>query len=43
MRDITKAYYSRLQNRFVTRDEYFDDLLFTTLKQEFNNPIKDEV
>ncbi len=42
MRDITKAYYSRLQNRFVTRDEYFDDLLFTTLKQEFNNPIKDE-
>jgi len=42
MRDITRAYYSRLQNRFVTRDEYFDDLLFTTLKQEFNNPIKDE-
>ncbi len=39
---ITKAYYSKLQNRFVTRDEYFDDLLFTTLKQEFNNPIKDE-
>ena len=39
---ITKAYYSKLQNRFVSRDEYFDDLLFTTLKQEFNNPIKDE-
>jgi len=39
---ITKAYYSKLQNRFVTRDEYFDDLLFTTIKQEFNNPIKDE-
>ena len=39
---ITKAYYSKLQNRFVTRNEYFDDLLFTTLKQEFNNPIKDE-
>jgi len=39
---ITKAYYSKLQNRFVTRDEYFDDLLFTTLKQEFNNPIKYE-
>ncbi len=39
---ITKAYYSKLQNRFVTRDEYFDDLLYTTLKQEFNNPIKDE-
>ena len=42
MRNITKAYYSKLQNRFVSRDEYFDDLLFTTLKQEFNNPIKDE-
>ena len=42
MRDITRAYYSKLQNRFVSRDEYFDDLLFTTLKQEFNNPIKDE-
>ena len=39
---MTKAYYSKLQNRFVTRDEYFDDLLYTTLKQEFNNPIKDE-
>ena len=39
---MTRAYYSKLQNRFVTRDEYFDDLLFTTLKQEFNNPIKDE-
>ena len=42
MKELTRAYYSRLQNRFVTRDEYFDDLLFTTLKQEFNNPIKDE-
>ena len=42
MRNITRAYYSKLQNRFVTRDEYFDDLLYTTLKQEFNNPIKDE-
>jgi len=42
MKELTKAYYSKLQNRFVTRDEYFDDLLFTTLKQEFNNPIKDE-
>ncbi len=33
MRNITKAYYSKLQNRFVTRDEYFDDLLFGALKQ----------
>ena len=28
MRDTTRAYYSKLQNRFVNRDEYFDDLLF---------------
>ena len=34
MRDITRAYYSKLQNRFVTRDEYFDDLLFGALKQD---------
>ena len=42
MRNITKAYYSKIQQRFVSRDEYFDDLLYSTLKQEFNNPIKDE-
>ncbi len=29
-----KSYYSKLQNRFVTRDEYFDDLLYSHLKQE---------
>ncbi len=29
-----RSYYSKLQNRFVTRDEYFDDLLYSTLKQE---------
>jgi len=34
MKELTKAYYSKLQNRFVTRDEYFDDLLFGALKQE---------
>ena len=42
MKELTKAYYSKIQQRFVTRDEYFDDLLYSTLKQEFNNPIKDE-
>ena len=35
-----RSYYSKIQQRFVTRDEYFDDLLYSTLKQEFNNPIK---
>jgi len=34
MKELTRAYYSKLQNRFVTRDEYFDDLLYSTLKQE---------
>jgi len=34
MRNITKAYYSKIQQRFVSRDEYFDDLLYSTLKQD---------
>ena len=34
MKELTKAYYSKLQQRFVTRDEYFDDLLFGALKQD---------
>ena len=42
MRDITRAYYSKLQNRFVTRDEYFDDLLFSTIQEPFNNKINEE-
>ena len=29
-----RSYYSKIQQRFVTRDEYFDDLLYSTLKQE---------
>ena len=29
-----RNYYSKIQQRFVTRDEYFDDLLYSTLKQE---------
>ena len=37
-----KSYYSKIQQRFVGRDEYFDELLYSTLKQEFNNPIKYE-
>jgi len=37
---MVRSYYSKIQQRFVNRDEYFDDLLYTTLKQEYNNPIK---
>ena len=29
-----RSYYSKIQQRFVTRDEYFDDLLYSTLKQQ---------
>jgi len=37
---MVKGYYSKIQQRFVDRDEYFDELLYSTLKQEYNNPIK---
>jgi len=37
-----RSYYSKIQQRFVNRDEYFDELLYSTLKQEYNNPIKYE-
>ena len=37
-----RSYYSKIQQRFVNRDEYFDELLYSTLKQEYNNPIKSE-
>lgn len=39
MKELTKAYYSKLQNRFVTRDEYFDDLLYSTIPEPFNDKI----
>jgi len=29
-----RSYYSKIQQRFVTRDEYFDDLLYSSLKQQ---------
>ena len=34
-----RSYYSKLQNRFVNRDEYFDELLFSTIQEPFNKPI----
>lgn len=42
MRDTTRAYYSKLQNRFVSRDEYFDELLFSTIPEPFNTRINEE-
>ena len=42
MRDITRAYYSKLQKRFISRDEYFDELLFSTIQEPFNNRINEE-
>ena len=42
MRDTTRTYYSKLQNRFVSRDEYFDELLFSTIQEPFNKTIKYE-
>tara|TARA_R100001510_G_C7438930_1_gene69067 strand:+ start:55 stop:192 length:138 start_codon:yes stop_codon:yes gene_type:complete len=36
-----RAYYSKLQQRFVTSDVYFDELLFATLTDEnYEKPIK---
>ena len=42
MRDTTRAYYSKLQNRFVSRDEYFDELLFSTIPEPFSTKINEE-
>ena len=35
-----RRYYSKLQERFVERDEYFDELLFGTLEPLFSKPIR---
>jgi len=37
-----RSYYSKLQNRFVSRDEYFDELLFSTIPEPFNTIINEE-
>jgi hypothetical protein len=35
-----RSYYSKLQQRFVARKEYFDELLFGTLTDEnYEKPI----
>ena len=35
-----RGYYSKLQQRFVAREEYFDELLFATLSDDnYEKPI----
>tara|TARA_B100001173_G_scaffold89460_1_gene76916 strand:- start:693 stop:827 length:135 start_codon:yes stop_codon:yes gene_type:complete len=42
MKELTRAYYSKLQSRFVSRDEYFDELLYSTIPEPFNTRINEE-
>ena len=38
---MDRAYYSKLQQRFVSSGEYFDELLFATLSDEnYEKPLK---
>jgi len=39
---MVRGYYSKIQQRFVSRDDYFDELLFSTIQEPFNKPIKYE-
>jgi hypothetical protein len=39
---MVSGYYSKIQQRFVSRDDYFDELLFSTIQEPFNKPIKYE-
>ena len=36
---MARRYYSKLQNRFISSGEYFDELLFGTLEAPFDQPI----
>ena len=38
-----RSYYSKIQQRFVDRSEYFDELLFATLEPPFDKPITNEI
>lgn len=40
---MDRAYYSKLQDRFITRGEYFDELLFGTLEAPFDQPISKKI
>ena len=43
LESMVKRYYSKLQNRFITRGEYFDELLFGTLEAPFDQPISKKI
>tara|TARA_R100000329_G_C7539518_1_gene190462 strand:+ start:200 stop:346 length:147 start_codon:yes stop_codon:yes gene_type:complete len=38
-----RSYYSKIQQRFVDREEYFDELLFATLQPPFDKPISNKI
>jgi|TARA_Y100000015_G_scaffold37937_1_gene40358 hypothetical protein len=38
-----RSYYSKIQQRFVDRGEYFDELLFATLEPPFDKPITNKI
>ena len=38
-----RSYYSKIQNRFVSSGEYFDELLWGTLEAPFAKPITNEI
>ena len=40
---MVKRYYSKIQDRFITRGEYFDELLFGTLEAPFDKPISKKI
>jgi len=40
---MARRYYSKLQNRFISSGEYFDELLFGTLEAPFDRPITNEI
>ena len=40
---MAKRYYSKIQNRFISSGEYFDELLFGTLEAPFDKPITNKV
>lgn len=40
---MARRYYSKLQNRFISSGEYFDELLFGTLEAPFDKPITNKL
>jgi len=41
---MDRVYYSKLQERFIAREEYFDELLFGTLDDEnYEKPLTNKI